>query len=179
MEFLQFILLLYLFNFIFIYSIFPDIVKSKVRKRNNQKIQNQKIKVSLYRYISSCFTYGVVLGAAIYKWLTDGMESIVLIICLLVIFVIGLFRLTCIFPRRYFLFCNKKLYYHNGIREICIEKVKNITTIHIGVTNRISYWYMMVKHDGGKRIFADVLLFQKPENICTMIDGVNSGCFIM
>lgn len=169
--------LLFVLNFFAVFMIYPLFMENRI-KQNNKRILNAKIKISNYRYFSSCFNCGCLVCIVIcefwniirYPAGVDYKFSVLgLIICLIII-AINLYRLIFIYPRRYVLFKNNKMYYHNGFREICVENIKYFTTITIGW--RVAYSYLLIKTDKNKSLWIDALLFDEPENIYSMLGNM-------
>lgn len=157
----------YFVDLFYVLEIYPASVKDRIKKRTKYKVLNRKFKVLLWRYISSCFLLSgfVLCGIA---FLDFGWHLVPVIVWGIII-VLDLFRILYLFPRRYIIFKDKKMYYHNGFREICIDEINMVNTFRINYKSW--YWYMYLKCDG-KWVVIDVLLFDEPEKICSMIDRI-------
>ena len=152
---------------------------NSLTKGITKKLLNVKIRVSHFRYISTGLNCACVFLFAIYECLkiikypseSDFKVSMSLLIILLLFVIINLFRLLFLFPRRYCVFKGNKMYYHNGFKEICVNSVNNIIVLQFSF--KVSYWYLLIKTGNKKRIFADILLFSKPESLIYMIRNIN------
>jgi len=169
-----FVAFLCVINFLVIFLIYPVIIKSKM-EMNHKCILNVKIRISNYRYIFSCFHCGCMICLLLYEYYrsfrySGGLDSNFFLVRLVWVIVIAvqIYRIILIYPRRYLLFQNNKMYYHNGFREICVENIRDIKPVIFGW--KVKYWYLLLKTDANKRLLIDVLLFDKPEYIHTSIE---------
>ena len=165
---------LFFINFMVTFCIYPHIVESKMN--TYKRILNVKIKISKFRYISSCINCGCMILILLYEYYKNIRYSIdtdtffVVMTVLAIVSAVNLFRIIFIYPKRYIVFKNNKMYYHDGFREKYIDNIRS--TIQIKVGKWDWYWYLLLKTDTGKRIWIDVLLFDKPECVYSAIKSM-------
>lgn len=176
MAVIELISFFFIINFSFVFLIYPLIIKDKMVA--NKRILNVKIKISKFRYFSSCFNCGCMICILLYEYYQSirypfGRDNNFLLAGMIVwaiVIVVNLYRIIFIYPKRYLVFINNKMYYHNGFKEICIDNISNTMLVRIGW--KISYWYLLLKTDTNKRLWIDVLLLDKPEYVHATIESM-------
>ena len=102
-----------------------------------------------------------------------SIKGFVVMLCIVsLLVIINLYRLIFIFPRKYIIFQNNKMYYNNGFKEICVDSINGIRTFVFGW--RTSYWYVILNINNNKRLFIDVLLYSQPESLFYTINHMSN-----
>lgn len=175
------VLWLFIINFIITSYIYPIRVKNRIKKSlvdtRNIKSSKIRLKIGAYTYFKSIIDCVVLilLFYAICTWVQPGIKSqyiIANIVAVSYLTVAGLLmtynfiRLVVLLPKKYFEYDNGNIYYHNGIKEKCIEQITEFKEYEY---RQIFYWSLKIKSHN-KWITIHLLNFSNPETIYKIIN---------
>lgn len=168
---------LWLINLAFVFLIYPSVVKSKCKQVSGvKKICGEKYRVSKIRYFCNivnclffaCGILDMVWGNFKYS---NSIDYKGISVCGILI-AVELFKILFIYPRSYIMFDKDKICYHNGFVKKEIDGVWGISFAETFISYRTFYWKLMLQNKICNETIINLLLFERPEEIYSIIRGM-------
>ena len=168
---------MWLINLLFVFYIYPSVVKSNCKQVSGvKKICGEKYRVSKIRYccnIVNCLFFACGILDMVWENFkySNSINYRVINVCVILI-AMELFKILFIYPRSYIMFDKDKICYHNGFVKKEIDGVWGFLFAEKYLHRRTFYWYLAVYTSVDKYKDINLLLFERPEEIYSIICGM-------